>query len=205
MIKKLLFFILLMSVFSNKMIAQAEAVEYGFKIGTNRANIVGEETDGFYNRSSIHIGVLVDIPIIEYVLSVQPELLYSFQGSRFVDVESNFDDQILRLDYIILPVMVKYYFSPGLNIEAGPQLGMLTSALLEEKTTENGVTERSKEDYKEFISDIDYGVNVGLAYQFEIGLFLQARYNIGLSEIIDIEEGADQRNTVLQFSAGYKF
>ncbi|GAA4114562.1 hypothetical protein GCM10022393_14110 [Aquimarina addita] len=205
MTKKLLFTFLLVALFSSKINAQAEAIEYGFKIGTNRANVVGDETDTYYMRGSVHMGVLVDIPVIEYMLSVQPELLYSFQGHRFLDEDSVYDDHTLKLDYIVLPVMVKYYFTPGFNVEAGPQIGMLTSALLEAKTTENGVTERTKEKVNDIISDIDYGVNVGLGYQFEIGLFLQARYYVGLAGIVDVEEGVDQRNTVLQFSAGYKF
>ncbi|MCK8520617.1 PorT family protein [Aquimarina sp. D1M17] len=209
MTKKLFFIAILIGSISQKIEAQVESFEIGFKFGLNVADILGDETDELDPRTSVHLGLVAEIPIIE-VLAIQPELFYSFQGYKGESAEPNFEDENLKLDYIYLPVMVKYYpfyTAPGFSIEVGPQVGYLVSATLERKNTANGGTETSDLDFKEFISDIDYGLNAGLGYQFEFGTFVQARYYFGISDIVDldIEDAFSRRNGVFQFSAGYKF
>ncbi len=211
MIKNYYLVLLVFGLLCQLATAQVESFDMGFKIGLNVADLEGDATKGFDPRTSIHIGLAAEIPINEY-LALQPELLYSFQGVKYDSQEPNFKDEVLKLDYIYLPIMVKYYpfyVVPGFSIEVGPQVGYLAGAVRELRNTTSGVTERSDIDVKEITSDIDYGANFGLGYQFEDGIFLQARYSLGLANIIDIE-GFDsddfvQQHSVIQLSAGYKF
>ncbi len=55
----------------------------------------------------------------------------------------------------------------------------------------------------------DFGVNLGLGYKMENGLNFGARYNLGLSDNLDVDdfeaEGAEYKNSVIQISVGYFF
>ena len=207
MIKKLIVATLCLGFISYIGKAQVESTEIGIKVGLNVADIIGDETDGFDVRSSVHLGFVVEVPIIEE-LAIQPELFYSFQGIKTKSEEPNFEDEILKLDYIQLPLMIKYYpfyVAPGFSLEVGPQVGFSTSAVIERKNRTNGGVEKSDINVDEIISDIDYGVNFGLGYQFEMGAFFQARYSLGIANVIDAEDSETWRNSVFQFSTGYKF
>ncbi len=208
--KRIFFLVLLVSFLSQKITSQVESFQMGLKVGLNVADVVGDGTDDLDVRTSVHLGLVAEIPIIE-ILAIQPELYYSFQGYKADSPEPNFEDETLKLDYIYLTPTIKYYpfyTAPGFSIEVGPQVGYLTSAILERKNTANGGTETSDLDLKESFSEIDFGVNLGLGYQFEFGTFFQARYNFGISDIDDIEGLEDEasiRNGVFQVSFGYKF
>lgn len=176
-----------------------QAQEYfrmGAKGGVNLANIVGDDPD-WDLRTSFHLGLVAEIPLSEKFY-FGPEVLYSSQGSKNEGVE------IFNLDYIQIPMMVKYYVSQGLNIEAGPQIGFLISSEV------NSFVVGSNVDLKDYLSTFDYGVNFGLGLKWVNGFFFQGRYNLGLANIWDdLEIGLDddfkETNNVIQFSVGYMF
>jgi len=181
----------------------AQNIRFGAKAGVNLASINGDETDDFDMRTSFHVGAVVEIPLSDK-FSVQPELLYSSQGakSEFSELDVT-GDYKFKLDYLNVPIMMKYYVTEGLSLEAGPQIGILLAA-----NTELEVGDVSEEeDVKEFMKDIDFGLNFGAGYQLENGLNFSARYNLGLSNIIDVEESDDSKihNGVIQVSVGFFF
>ncbi len=207
--KKLFFIVFLMGLVCPKINAQVEDFEIGIKFGFNLADIRGDEVGDFDPRTSIHIGLAAEFPINEY-LGFQPELLYSFQGFSTESLEPNFQEENYILDYVYLPLMVKYYpfyVVPGLSVEAGPQIGYLTSAILRRKNVfDGGVTETSDVDLEEGISDVDIAVNIGVGYQFQMGAFFQARYNLGVTDIFELEGlEVSRQHSVFQFSTGIKF
>lgn len=193
----------------------AQEVKFGVKAGLNLASIGGDETDDVDARTSFHIGGIVEIVITEK-FSVQPELLYSAQGAKSKFSESGADfsfseESTIKLDYINLPIMAKYYLAEGFSIEAGPQIGFLLSAKEDYEFSEtfNGTTVSGSEeiDLKDFTNSIDFGIGVGASYKLDSGLNFSARYNLGLSNIYD-GEGSDDfknQNNVLQLSIGYMF
>jgi hypothetical protein len=149
-------------------------------------------------------------------LGIQAELLYSEQG--FTNEFSRFDstlnedveiDQVLRMQYINLPVLASYNVIENLWIEGGIQIGYLVDAELEEeRVTEgqagqvNSETETigSKENYK----DLDLGLAGGLRYKLNRNFMIQARYTQSLNDIDEATLG-DQFNSIWSFSVGYVF
>ena len=165
----------------------AQEVKFGVKAGVNLSSISGDETDDVDGLTSFHIGGVAEIVFSEK-FSFQPELMYSAQGYSIDDVD-------VKLDYISVPLMAKYYVAEGFSIEAGPQIGILASAKAED------------EDIKDFISGVDFGVGAGVGYKMDSGLNFAARYNLGLSNIND-GEGSDDfknQNSLLQLSVGFMF
>jgi hypothetical protein len=68
----------------------------------------------------VHLGLFAYIHP-NYLFALQPELLFSSQGS-------NYDgDRISKLNYVNLPVLVQYIFNNGFRLETGPQVGLLAS------------------------------------------------------------------------------
>jgi hypothetical protein len=163
-------------------------VTFGAKAGSNLATFTGdfEEND---MKVGFHVGGLAEISINDK-FSVQPELLFSTQGTQFSS-----DDKI-NLSYINLPVIAKYYATDGLSIEAGPQVGFLVNAEQE--------VEGESSDFDN-TNDIDFGLNFGLGYKLDSGINFSARYNLGLSNIIDTDSNFEAKNSVFQFSVGYFF
>ncbi|WGD34343.1 porin family protein [Olleya sp. YS] len=199
--------------------ANAQDVNFGAKAGVNFATITGDDTDGIESKIGIHIGLVAEIEISEN-FSFQPELLYSAQGAQDDYSESEningftysyTEEAKAKLDYIILPLMAKYYVADGFSIEAGPQIGFLVKSEEEVSFSEtiNGQTESGTEsaDTDDFTSGVDFGLNFGLGYKLDSGLNFSARYNLGLSNIND-GEGSDEfenQNAVFQVSVGFFF
>jgi len=164
----------------------AQEIKFGAKAGFNLASISGDNTKDVDAVTSFNFGVLSEIPLSDK-FSFQPELMYSGQGYSF-------KDHTVALSYLNIPLMGKYYVTKGLSIEAGPQLGFLLSA------------KNESIDVKDSFTTFDFGLNFGLGYKFKNGLNFGARYNLGLTDINNIDSSsAKNKNGVFQFSVGYFF
>ena len=198
--------------------AQSQELRIGAKAGVNFASVGGDFTDNYDGRTSFHIGGLVEIPISEK-FSIQPELLYSGQGAKS-EYDNSFGDSLvigkekLKLDYINIPIMAKYYIIEGLSVEAGPQFGILVSAKNEYEESGFRGEISGEEDVKEFYNTLDIGFGLGTSYRLNNGVFFSARYVIGLTDITDDDDvdfgpfdidGYKQRNRAIQLSAGFSF
>jgi len=205
--------------------AQAQEVQFGAKAGVNFANFGGDVEDAS-SRTGFHAGVVAELKLSE-TFSIQPELLYSQQGSQTEDTFSesfggvNYSTNTeakQTLNYINLPILAKYYVMEGLSLEVGPQVGFLISA--ESKydmttTSEGGgttvsETESGSVDNKDAYKSIDFGVVAGVGYELPMGLFFQARYQAGLSSVLEDSEELDDAdfsttNNVVSLSVGFKF
>ena len=155
--------------------ANAQDIKFGVKAGANFSNFTGDaDSDG---KTGFYVGGLADFAISEK-FHVQPELLYSMEGAK--DAE---------MDFLRIPIMAKYYVMDGLNLQAGPVLGFKINA-------EEGLDEATK--------SLDYGLGFGAAYELEKGLFFDVRYNLGLSNISDVD-GFDIGTSAFQVGLGYRF
>lgn len=189
---------------------QAQEARFGLKGGVNLANIVGD-VENADMRTSFHVGGVAEIPLAQDFF-FGPEVLYSSQGAKSSTSEEilgeTFSSDIsLKLDYIQVPLMFKYYVADNFSLDLGPQLGFLMSAKQDFETNSAGITDSGTIDVKDSTSGFDYGLNVGLGYRLESGLFFQGRYNIGLANIYDFSDDDDAKaqNSVIQVSLGFMF
>ncbi|MFC7774118.1 porin family protein [Flavobacterium sp. GCM10027622] len=169
--------------------ANAQETKFGIKAGLNLADWSGDSTDGIDSRIAFHVGGFAEFKLSEK-FAVQPELLYSSQGGKA-------DAATLNVDYINIPVMAKFYAAEKFSIEAGPQVGFLMSAKIKPDSGED-------QDVKDQLKSTDFGVNLGLGYDFTENISANLRYNLGLSQVIDAD-GTDAKNNVFSLSVGYKF
>lgn len=171
--------------------------------GVSFSNVTGDEADSFEGKTGFHAGAGIDLPVNDE-FSVQPGLSYSTQGADYSDSEFT---GTYKLNYLNLPVLARYEVSPGLTLEAGPQIGLLLSAKDEYEFSGSGGS--MEEDVKDFTKNIDFGVNIGAGYTFDNGININAHYNLGLSDLNDNDEfameGVKWRNSVIQVSLAYYF
>lgn len=167
-----------------------EGIKLGIKGGLNVANLMGDVEDVAI-RTSIHAGLVAEI-IVNDKFSIQPELLYSGQGASVTSTGGG----RIKLDYITLPVLAKFPIAKNLSLETGPQVGFLVSGKY--KTNDSN-------DKIEDVKTIDFGLNAGLNYELNNGVFFQARYNLGLTDTGYAGENNRASNTVIQFSIGKLF
>ncbi len=185
-----------------------QQVKFGPKAGLNFANLSGLNDSEM--KTSFHVGAVAEIKFNEK-FSIQPEVVYSAQGSSrsgsttLLGITSSFEGK-QKLDYINVPIMAKYYIIDGFSVEAGPQIGFLMKAESELDTTIAGVNSNVKGDNKDSFKSTDFGLGLGLAYDLPVGLFVNARYNLGLSDIRENTSAGDAvKNNVIQVGIGYKF
>jgi len=160
---------------------QAQGVDFGIKAGANFANFNGDgvDTEGI---TSWHAGAVLELGLTP-TFSVQGEALYSSIGAKIEDGND------INLDYVSVPVLAKFYVLPEkVSIVAGPQFSFLT---------------KDTEDLKAKSTDI--GLAGGLEAKIVAGLFAQARYVIGLTNVNDDSATAEFKNAVFQVSIGYNF
>ena len=100
-----------------------EGIIMGIKGGLNVSNFMGDIDDQSI-RTSIHLGLVSEI-VVSDKFSLQPELLYSGQGSSDGGVQGFSRN---KLSYLTLPIMGKFAVTEGLSFQAGPQIGFLLSA-----------------------------------------------------------------------------
>jgi hypothetical protein len=165
----------------------AQGIGFGLKAGANIAN-TDISSDQFSldtkSKIGIHGGVFLTLMFSDK-LGVQPEVLYSMQGSKY-DIP-DFEGE-LKLDYITIPLLLRYNFNEMISIHAGPQFSLLAKA--EEEF--DGDTQDIKDDFKG--SDISgaFGLEVDLPAKLGFG----ARYVLGLSNVL--EEGGSFGNAELK-------
>lgn len=175
--------LLLLSVIVGSVTTQAQGIDFGIKAGANFANFNGDvESESITN---FHAGAVLELNIVP-IFSIQGEALYSSQGATYKDTAFDIA-QDLNLDYISVPVMAKVYVLPNtLSVMAGPQFSFLVS--------------EAEEAYE--AKSFDLAAAGGVEVKIIAGLFAQARYTIGLTDVYD---DIDSKNAVFQLSVGYMF
>lgn len=169
-------------------------VSFGVKGGLNFSNIDVKQPGATYeSRSGWHGGAFMLMKFGQ--VGIQPEVIFSKQGSSVKystskNVDSNFD-------YLNIPVIIKLYTVGGINLQVGPRFGFLTN---EPEVKDPYTNEYIKNAYKK--SDVSLALGVG--WDTPIGLNLDFRYNLGLTEINDSASLNAAKNQVWQVSAGFR-
>ncbi len=184
------------------------ATRFGLKAGINLASLEPDNYPGtdvnFNNKTSFHAGVFANIPL-GGKLRFQPELLYSSQGAKGKSfpisggISTNSNEQ--DLGYIALPLMFQLQSTSGFVFELGPQASYLISGKLE------GANDAETENESVF-DRFDVAASGGVGYLSRVGLGINARYNFGLSNIInegDTDDGPELKNRVFQIGLTYQF
>jgi hypothetical protein len=171
--KKLLFTCFLLLITLN---SKAQGVDLGIKAGINFAELT-DATD-LDNKTGYTFGLFAGIKFSDKI-GIQGDLLYSAQGVDDID-----------LNYVNVPIVLRYFIISKLNVQVGPQFGFV-------------VDDNVKEIFGNNLEKKDFDLSgiVGLGYDLPLGFRVEGRYNFGFSDAID-DLG---KNSVFNLSVGYSF
>ena len=159
------------------------------KVGLSLANVTKGDGD-------IRVGAVAGAEFeyqVSDIFSLSAGALYSMQGCKG-EVEGY--DATVKLDYLNIPILANVYVAKGLAVKLGIQPGFnVTSKASVEKSGTKVTTELDD------VESVDFSIPVGLSYEIN-NFVIDARYNLGVSKIMD---GSDSKNSVFQFTLGYKF
>jgi hypothetical protein len=172
---------------------QAQHVNVGIKGGLNSYTILGQNNSGYNPTLGFHVGLLGHIHLNKRY-AFQPELVYSVQGTTYKIGSSN---NIVRLNYLNIPLVFQYMYDNGFRIQAGPVLGVLTGAKL--------VSGDSATDLNAKYKSTEIGLTAGVSYvKPSTGFGVDIRYNQGITNI-NSTSGINSFNGGLQLGLFYLF
>jgi hypothetical protein len=202
--KKILSMVVLMST-SLCTFAQNGVGDWSFmpKAGLNLATMTND--DDAKIRPALTIG-----GEFGYVASPKVALsfgaMYSQQGCKG-NVQGI--DATIKMDYINVPIIAACRVTDNLSVKVGLQPGFLINDKV--KVSANGASAEVglKESYDAIgmdvtINKVDFSIPIGISYDFS-NVQLDLRYNAGLTNILSITGGEGTKNSVFQFTIGYKF
>lgn len=205
--KKIYLLAALLAVSTTTAMAQ---VSWGVKGGLNLANLTNNEGNADM-KPSFYIGGFMEYRVSEF-FGISPELLYSRQGFQAKEggtiVGLRLKDGTtarLRLNYINLPILAKFYVAEGLSLDLGPQVGFdIGSDIWAKNGGEKETVDLPSTTYEiPAPNTLDVSFAMGLTYNFN-DFFVQGRYNLGLTDAFEDDE-ANSKNSVIQLGVGYRF
>ncbi|KAA2223467.1 porin family protein [Chryseobacterium sediminis] len=173
---------------------------------------------GMKSKSGFYVGGLVEHKF-NNKFAIQGEVEYANLGGKAavatpVGVTIT---QKMNLNRIVIPVSARYYATPELGIYAGPYVSFKTNnkvkfeasgpnaGMLNPSAMREG--ERYVENYlDDTLKSTDFGIFLGADYSIHKGLFVDARYSFGLTNMIkNPVDGETLKMSFFQLGLGYKF
>jgi hypothetical protein len=169
----------------------------GVKGGLNVSNFTGYQ-QAVKSLIGFHVGGFTEIKVAKK-FAIQPEFLFSTQGT-IIEGFNGDSNTTVKVNYLNIPVLAKYYITDAFSVEAGPQIGFLLSA------------KAKGEDVSDLYKSTDFGFNIGCGYNFTEDVSVSARYTIGLTDVNDVSNeqypdlsNASFKNSNFALSLAYKF
>ena len=139
----------------------------------------------------------------DYLSGFQGGIIATYQFNNYFDMQADESGAVIsntytcRTHYLDIPVLVKFFPCNGLNVQFGPQLGIGLS--LSDKW--KGINNDDYSIYRD--SAVDFSLAFGLGYEFNFGVFVDARYTLGLTKTIrEVVKGFQGRN--ISLAVGYR-
>lgn len=186
---------------SNNLFAQQEkeGIFLQPKVGINISNVRGGNSN---TRTGLALGLELEIKTASF-MGFSFAGIYSMQG----DTDNGnipglgYVRMVEKVDYINFPVTANFYITKGLAIRFGIQPGInIYSAVYAESGYQH--VEYSMKKLGIEVDDFDLSLPMGVSYEAPFGMVFDARYNLGIESIVN---KTDLKNSVFQFTLGYKF
>ena len=176
--------------------AQARiAVKAGYNLSSFNAAYAPDVS--YSSLNNFNAGLVLSLPLGAH-FNVVSEAVYSGEGAsiNIGKVNGSYNFQLLNI-----PVLIKYMTASRVFLETGPQAGFLLGAQIKE----DGF---SSSNIKGDTKSTEFSWAFGLGYQLAMNLGLDARYNVGLTDMAKSSvayNGSSIKNNVLQIGIYYLF
>lgn len=160
--------------------------QFGVRAGANIANFQGFD---FESRIGMHLGAYYDYEF-NSEFSIEPGIFFSQKGfkSNSLEIKEN-------VNYLDIPVLVRYHFEERFNVFAGPQ----GSVVLSRNYTEGNFNSQNSGVLRGYDLAAVIGAGVNLPYD----LNFQLSYDLGLLSLNYFDQNV--KNRVFKISVGKSF
>ena len=177
-------------------VANAQGFHFGGKAGASLTKVTGKAFKEGYDLG-YHLGAFAEIDVTKK-WGIQPEVLWNQVNTQrasgtdavFNNFQTNTDD--IKLDYLSIPVLLRYNATNFLTFNLGPQFGILINK--NETLWNNG-----KEAFKSGDLSLVGGATINLK-TFRV----YGRYNIGLNDIKDVQNSDSWKSQQVQLGVGIR-
>lgn len=157
-------------------LVQAQGVGIGIKAGANWANQDVSNID-IKTVTSYHFGAYLNLNFSDK-WGITPEVQYSAYGSEW-------NNSKVDLNYVALPVMLRFKPISLISLEAGPQFSFLTKA-----------HDENLGDVMDQLKNNDFGLAFGAGLHLPLGFNVGARYILGFTNISEVAEESIKNRTI---------
>lgn len=204
--------------------ANAQEFKFGPKAGFAMSTIkIDEKQDDLSARKmdpkyTFYIGGMAEYKFNDK-FALQGEVLYSPLGGNEnidgVNAGGIFVGEKTKITFgtILVPISGKYFITEGFSVAAGLNVGIILTA--KQKTVLGSdflgmEVEAEDSDYKDgdikkAIKTLNLAPFLGVEYALENGLFFDARYSLGVSNLSNDNSGGSVKNSFAQIGVGFKF
>ncbi|MEN9686560.1 MAG: hypothetical protein RLZZ28_2346 [Bacteroidota bacterium] len=186
---------------SGATLSNAQGFRLGAKAGANLNQLSGVSFDNGFNLA-YHFGAFMEIDFNKK-WGVQPELLWNQSSGKPSSFQAIYTgvplsgaynpETVIKLDYLSIPLLLRYNIGSMLTLNAGPQYSILINK--EKNLLQNG---------ESAFKTGDFAMVAGAQLNFKY-LRVYGRYNIGLSNINDIDNKDSWTSQQIQFGLGFRF
>ena len=169
-------------------------------LGASFGYLSGDWNSEPREKKKLIAGIVVGVEGEYYAtkwLGISAGMNYTMQGWRLDYPERSV---LTRLNYLNFPVMANIYVVQGLALKFGIQPAFNVNATYTTSTQGMDISV-SLSDFGVEVKTFDFAIPVGLSYEFG-NFVVDGRYNIGVTKMV---EDDDSKNSVFQFTLGYKF
>jgi len=146
-------------------------VKLGPLLQLNYATVNGDIQESTF-KTGFGAGFGADFRLDEKLI-IEPSLIYSSQNTSFTT--DTIGELNLKLDYLCLPIMIKFFANENFNLQIGFQSAFLTSQ--EIKRNNNKLSPEKK------LNNFDYGLSFGCGYYLTDNLHINIRYYVAMADL----------------------
>jgi len=186
--KKIYLVAIVLFLFTPHVLSQTIGINSGILMSNLYSTTKGDAPESYLEHKpkiGYSIGISLNYNLRGEDLSIETNLMYANLGSKYTYPDGPITNPLgasiasipltLKLNYIVLPVLVRYNLSQKLNFRIGPQFGYLFSdKISSEELNSANLSELSSILEGTIESRFDFGVNTGLGYvlnpEFDISL-----------------------------------
>jgi len=166
--------------------------EFGIKGGANMSNLYSdsEEINDENVLWGFNAGVYAAFPISDNIF-IQPEILFTTKGAELdYDFAGTEGTSKFKLNYVEVPLLVRFDLTENFNIHVGGYASYLVSAKIKGEGDVEFERDFDADDFERFDAGLSAGIGIKLN---PIGIGL--RYNYGLTTIGKEREAFGQNYT----------
>ena len=182
--------------------------QFGLKLGLGGSHmsidVDGEDAENINPKFSYALGATSLFPVSEK-FKVNVDLLWISRGfSQEIDLGVGTVDQVTNFNYLSLPILGQLNLD-GFLLFAGPEIAIYMNGKMTAEADSDLIEIEDDEEDLEDVTSVDFGLTMGLGYQFTENVQVDARFYYGFGDAEDSDAPITANHRSYGLTLGYLF